>query len=354
MNPLQYVYQLKDHLGNIRISYSDKDNDGKIDLVRNNVDVDGDGDNAHEIREVKDYYPFGLQINYGSNSPNSMISGRKHNYGYNGKEEQNELGLEWLDFSARNYNPAIGRWFVIDPLADAKGQVHNSPYTYAMNNPIYFIDPDGNCPPGVDCADIIAGLATAVNTFLEKNDLVFDINLSADFNLGVGVSANLGDAKLESKVNLLNVELFDIQGSFVDGADSFEADFAGKDGELEIEQSVEASVSNGDTKFSLVEGENSFTAYDDYQRTTNKVQKLDFFSKATQTLTNLDDSSNMSTSLGDGVTVKNVGTSSSKLSVSSSAKDDSSTVKFGGKMGAFFSISANTEIGFKKKNPTNN
>ncbi|MBP2832818.1 hypothetical protein J8281_11535, partial [Aquimarina sp. U1-2] len=40
----KYVYQFKDHLGNIRLSYSDRDNDGVVDILRNNTDIDGDGD----------------------------------------------------------------------------------------------------------------------------------------------------------------------------------------------------------------------------------------------------------------------------------------------------------------------
>ncbi|MDH7448431.1 RHS repeat domain-containing protein [Aquimarina sp. 2201CG14-23] len=102
-----------------------------------------------EIKSSKktgSYYPFGLQ----HKGYNNTIVGRKHNYGFTGKEEQDELGLAWIDITARNYDPAIARWMNLDPLAEQMRR--HSPYNYAFNSPIFFMDPDGMAPQG-PCTD---------------------------------------------------------------------------------------------------------------------------------------------------------------------------------------------------------
>ena len=112
-----YEYNLKDHLGNVRVV-----------IHKNSSDV------AEPIQE-RHYYPYGMEMS-------SLSTGSSSNkYFYNGKELQDGLNLDWYDYGARFYDPQIGRWNVVDPKAEVNRRW--SPYRYGYNNPLKFLDPDG-------------------------------------------------------------------------------------------------------------------------------------------------------------------------------------------------------------------
>ena len=117
-----YQYNLTDHLGNVREVFHPK-SDGTAELLQENH-----------------YYPFGLEmpgLGYVKQAPESK-------YRFNGKELQDNNNLTMLDFGARFYDPQIGRWWSLDPMAEK--MYNHSPFNFTFNNPLKFIDIDGMMP----------------------------------------------------------------------------------------------------------------------------------------------------------------------------------------------------------------
>jgi RHS repeat-associated protein len=141
-----------------------------------------------------DYYPFGLTFN-SYQSQNFL----EQKFTYNGKEKQDELNVDWLDYGARMYMPELGRWGVIDPLTEK--YFGESSYSYTFNNPVFFNDPtgmEGNVY-GVPSSQFSAGGSV---------ETVYDANSNGlSFNYG-GKSYSSMDAVFEANPLLASVEVF--------------------------------------------------------------------------------------------------------------------------------------------------
>jgi RHS repeat-associated protein len=142
------------------------------------------------VVQMEDYYPFGLAFN-----SYSRENSTPQDYKYNGKEEQTELSLGWLDYGARMYQPELGRFFTQDRFAEKYFDF--TPYQYGANSPMNFVDINGD-----SLAIPMLGQATI--------DSMDDL-MSLVAGTGVGISAiegnvtlNFGDMTEEQIAELKN------------------------------------------------------------------------------------------------------------------------------------------------------
>jgi RHS repeat-associated protein len=111
----EYHYAIRDHLGSTQVLF--KMMSGTATIIQENH-----------------FYPFGMEMD-------GVYVAGNNKYRFNGKELNEDFGLEWYDFGARWFDPAIGRWNAVDPLAENYFPL--STYNYVANNPIILIDPNG-------------------------------------------------------------------------------------------------------------------------------------------------------------------------------------------------------------------
>jgi RHS repeat-associated protein len=165
------------------VTYSDANNDGLI--------------GALDIKQINSYYPFGLNMEGNFNG-----AGGTNKYQYNGKEWNDDFGLGLNDYGARFYDPAIARWNSVDPLSEKMRR--HSPYNYAFDNPMRFIDPDGM--QGVDV--IITG--DKAKEAFKQLQASTSLKLSMDDNgkvTATGKTKTDADKKLQEATTDASVEV---------------------------------------------------------------------------------------------------------------------------------------------------
>ena len=154
-----YNFYIKDHLGNVRVVFSDADGDDEIQSIQ-------------DVVAEYHYYPFGLRLNgpwLGPNGNNEI----RYQYnsmdfhesdGYTQHADVNNIGLNHTTF--RSLDPVLGMWLQIDPKAEIVSRL--SPYNSMANNPVSYSDPEGDLPflaigIGAGIGGILGGTSKAIS-----------------------------------------------------------------------------------------------------------------------------------------------------------------------------------------------
>ncbi|MGN6641306.1 MAG: RHS repeat domain-containing protein [Mucilaginibacter sp.] len=138
-------YEGKNHLGNVLVTYSD---------IRLTDSVHSDY--KSDVTTAQDYYAFGALM------PGRNINTANTRYGFNGKENDNEVkgtGNQ-QDYGMRIYDPRVGKFLSIDPIASNYAAL--STYQFASNRPIDGIDIDG--------LEFASGMVAAMSENAKKGD----------------------------------------------------------------------------------------------------------------------------------------------------------------------------------------
>ena len=99
--------------------------------------------------------PSGIRVNLAA-----LAYDPSNRYRFNGKEEQVTGNIGLTDYGARFYDSSVIRWTTPDPLAEK--YYSTSPYAFCNNNPVNFVDPDGEAVWEINSNGII--------TWVEESD----------------------------------------------------------------------------------------------------------------------------------------------------------------------------------------
>ncbi|WP_190277229.1 DUF6443 domain-containing protein [Taibaiella lutea] len=180
--------------------YIDNQSIGK-DVWFDNLNVEN---YQSEVLEEDHYYPYGLTLN---TTPNNLLTGQP--YKYNTKELEKHFGLEMYDYGARMQDPQLGVWHQIDAFAE---QAHReSPYCYAGNNPVKYIDVQGNFKFSKATLDYIKQHYPTAYKYLTQTDITKGGNImevvASDRNLNAMVNNTTYANIPYSKYNARNMKL---------------------------------------------------------------------------------------------------------------------------------------------------
>jgi RHS repeat-associated protein len=168
-----YEYNITDHLGNLRVAFKDS-----VGIAK--------------ITQAQDYDVWGLE-NWTSKYVNTTKDNR---FRMNGKELEKETGL--MDLGMRMYNPTTGRLLSIDKAASLYSSY--STYGYCLNNPIKFVDIEGNFVIDAETARKYPALAYMINSILPNLANNPEVLEALAYTVGNGSMSN--DRK-QSTINLI-------------------------------------------------------------------------------------------------------------------------------------------------------
>jgi RHS repeat-associated protein len=130
---------------------------------------------AGQVLWRKDYAPFGEQIDTAADGERQAYTGKPHD---------DVTGLTY--FGARYYDPEIGRFLSVDPVAFVEDNAMSfNRYLYVNNNPYKYVDPDGQ-----------------IFNFVAK--FVFDVGVNVALNYATTGEMNVGGALKDSALGVLN------------------------------------------------------------------------------------------------------------------------------------------------------